>query len=67
MNKIIEGGEEFYRKIETLKEVKIDALNWVSYYVDESSGEKWAKEYPHSEYHGGGAPQLRSIEKFPWE
>ena len=29
--------------------------------------EKWFEEYPDSEFHGGGLPQLRLIKKFPWE
>ena len=32
-----------------------------------TGSEKWILEYPNSEYHGGGAPQLRLIQKFPWE
>jgi hypothetical protein len=67
MSKSIDDLNELYKKLENLKEIKIDAVNWVTYYVDESNGEKWVKEYPHSEYHGGGAPRLRSVDKFPWE
>jgi hypothetical protein len=67
MDKIIDNLHELYAKLETLKEVKVDPVNWVAYYLDETTNEKWLKEYPHSEYHGGGVPQLRLIEKFPWE
>ena len=60
-------GEELYKKVETLKKVKVDGNNWLIYFLDESNNQKWVQEYPNSEYHGGGAPQLRLIEKFPWE
>lgn len=61
---VIEGSN-YNKKIKTLKEVKKE--NWVVYYIDESNGEKWIREYPNSEYHGGGAPRLRLIDIFPWE
>ncbi|HET6990518.1 MAG TPA: Imm27 family immunity protein [Bacteroidia bacterium] len=64
---IIESGPEIELKLKRLKEIKIDATNWVCYYIDELNGEKWIKEYPNSDYHGGGAPILTKIEKFPWE
>lgn len=67
MSKIIDDLTELYKKLETFKEIKVDPINWVAYYIDESTAEKWIKEYPHSEYHGGGAPRLRLIDKFPWE
>jgi hypothetical protein len=47
--------------------VKKDSENWFIYYIDLKTDEKWRKEYPNSTYHGGGAPQLVKIEKFPWE
>ena len=58
---------EIYAKIETLQKVRVDADNYCTYYIDNASGEKWVKEHPESEYHGGGVPQLRLLEKFPWE
>lgn len=67
MSEIIIVGEDFYRKKALLEKVKVDAVNWVVYYIDNSTGEKWVEEYPHSEMHGGGAPQLRRINFFPWE
>lgn len=63
-NHVIQG-EEFYKKKETLKKLKVD--NWVIYYLDETTGEKWIEEYPFSEMQGGGPPQLRLIDKFPWD
>ena len=61
------SGTLLHEKIETLKEVKVDSTNWEVFYLDTSINEKWVKEYPHSEMHGGGAPVLKRIEKFPWE
>jgi hypothetical protein len=58
---------DFYAKRASLKQIQIDGVNWLIYYFDEETGEKWVEEYPHSELHGGGPPQLRKIEKFPWE
>ena len=60
-------GNEMELKIDQLKEIKVDSENWLIYYIGENIQEKWVKEYPNSEYHGGGAPQLRMIDKFPWE
>jgi hypothetical protein len=64
MNKII-TGEEFYRKRTQLK--LVEQVNWENYYLDEVTGEKWIEEFPQSEMHGGGIPQLRLLGKFPWE
>jgi len=67
MEETILKGDAFYRKKESLKEIKNDAVNWKTYYIDPGTNEKWVQEYPHSEYHGGGEPQLRLISEFPWE
>jgi len=66
MENIIKGIELESKEIQ-LKKVKTDSINWLVYYLDETTNEKWVKEYTHSEYHGGGFPQLRLIHKFPWE
>jgi Immunity protein 27 len=58
-------GESFDKKRAELKLIK--QLNWENYYLDEKTHEKWIEEYPHSQLQGGGDPQLRKIEKFPWE
>jgi hypothetical protein len=62
---VILTGEEFYEKQKRLTLVK--QLNWENYYIDERTGEKWLQEYPNSRLHGGGPPQLRLVEKFPWD
>lgn len=67
MSNIINDIDEIERKLSTFTEVRVDPTNWNIYYIEESTGEKWQKEYPNSEHHGGGAPQLRKIDKFPWE
>lgn len=67
MADIIKDAIEMELKIKELKKVKIDGENWVTYYIDEKTSEKWIKEYPNSSYHGGGAPTLTKIEKFPWD
>lgn len=64
---IILSGALQDEKINSLKEVKVDSINWKIFYLDPLSGEKWIKEYPNSEMHGGGPSILRRIEKFQWE
>ena len=60
-------GHAMNEKIKSLKQVYIDGANWQVFYIDELNEEKWVKEYPESEYHGGGTPQLKEIDFFPWE
>jgi len=60
-------GEEFYKKKESLKKINVDNTKWIVYYLDETNGEKWIEEYPFSEMHGGGPPQFRRLNCFPWE
>ena len=66
MTNIVLTGVELDLKKKTLKKVTSDDSGWTTYYIDENSG-RWVEEYPNSEFHGGGLPQLRLIEKFPWE
>lgn len=66
-NDVIIKGVDFYVKRDTLKEVKVDKVNWNAYYIDERTNEKWIEEYLYPEMQAGGPPQLRLIEKFPWE
>ncbi|HET9057246.1 MAG TPA: Imm27 family immunity protein [Chitinophagaceae bacterium] len=67
MENIILKGSELNEKKPSLKKVEVDKVNWKVYYLDEKTNEKWVEEYPHSEMHGGGPPQLRLLDKFPWE
>jgi len=60
-------GKEFYSKLKSLKQVSEANENWEIFHIDEVSGEKWIEEVLFPEMHGGGIPQLRLIEKFPWE
>lgn len=64
---IITSGEQMERKVASLKEIKVDIETWEIFYLDEAAGEKWVQEYPYSEMQAGGPPQLRLINKFPWE
>ncbi len=54
-------------KIKSLDLVKVDHLNWLSYYIDPRTKEKWIEDRPQSEYHGGGPPRLRLVDNFGWE
>jgi len=67
MEKIIDDLDEFYKKIKELQQIKIDSDNWVTYYLDNKTNEKWIEERIYSEMQAGGPPQLRLIGKFPWE
>ncbi|MDX2049439.1 MAG: hypothetical protein SFU87_21815 [Chitinophagaceae bacterium] len=67
MEDIIIKGQAFYLKRDSLKEIQTDCINWVTYFVDEKTGEKWIEEYIYPEMQGSGPPQLRLIKKFPWE
>jgi len=60
-------GQELLDKKENLKKIKVDNINWLVFYIDELSNEKWVEEYPYSEMQGGGPSQLRLISEFPWE
>ncbi len=66
MTELILTGEDFHQKKKSLKKIRADSSRWTVFYQDENFG-KWVEEYPNSEYHGGGQPQLRLLEKFPWE
>lgn len=64
---IIKSGLALEEKLEVLKKIKVDVETWETYYFDESTGEKWISEFPYAELQAGGPPQLRLLEKFPWE
>jgi len=69
MSKIshIMEGSSLNEKVKNLKKIKVDGKKWLVYYLDSETNEKWVKDYPESDYHGGGAPRLSLIDKFPWE
>jgi hypothetical protein len=66
MTNTILKGEELSSKKKFLLKIGTDETGWLVYFVDRDSN-RWVEEYPNSEYHGGANPQLRLIEKFPWE
>ena len=61
MKKLITDLERMYAKEKELTKVRVDNVNWMTYYLDEGSGAKWVKEYPNSEYHGGGVCPIDNI------
>jgi len=65
--KQIDEGIEYYRIIEKLVEIKSEEDGWVTYFLDEKTNEKWIREYPNSDLHGGGSATLTQLEFFPWE
>lgn len=64
---IILYGVALENQLAILKEIKVDVNNWVTYYLDEKSGQRWIREHKYPEMHAGGPAQLRLIEMFPWE
>jgi hypothetical protein len=57
VNKIvIDNIEEVYKKEKSLKEIKIDPVNWITYFIDEQNGEKWIEERLYPEMQAGGPP-----------
>ena len=66
MRDVFLKDKELIAKEEILKKIANDKTNWYTYFIDRDSN-RWIKEYQNSENHGGGNPQLRLIEKFPWE
>jgi Immunity protein 27 len=62
-----EEGEEYYKLLKKLKEIKSADGGWITYFINTETNEKWVREYPHGDYHGGGSAILRRLEHFPWE
>lgn len=59
-------GDEACERIEylvshVLKEVGRDVTGWDILYCDPHDNRYWELIYPHSNMHGGGPPQLRSL------
>ena len=44
-----------------LQEIGRDSSGWNTLYRDPSDGRCWELSYPQSELHGGGPPELRSL------
>ena len=64
---IIKSGLALEEKLQNLKKIRVDDENWETYYLNESTDEKWVIEFPYAYLQEGGPPQLRLLEKFPWE
>ena len=67
MQYIIQDSMQMQLIEKDLSQVRVDSENWLIYFINKETAEKWIKEYLNSGYHGGGTAQLRKIEKFPWE
>lgn len=57
----LKGVEAQHYAKKHLQQVRIDSINWETEYVCLDTGKHWLEDYPHSEYHGGGPPRLRSL------
>jgi len=64
---VVSNPELVFEKIKGMKEVKADPANWKMYYLDEQTGEKWIEERLYGDTNTGKPPQLRLLDKFPWE
>lgn len=47
---------------EHLEKGEVDNRQWSVMYRCPQTGRLWLLDYPHSEYHGGGAPRLRQLD-----
>lgn len=57
----LEGNEALDYIDSHLVKIKVDGKNWEITYKCPFTAIKWLKDYPHSEYHGGGSPRLRKL------
>ena len=44
-----------------LQKVSVDGEKWEITYICPITNIQWIKDYPHSEYHGGGPPRLQKL------
>jgi hypothetical protein len=49
---------EVSRLIATLREDGVSPDGWVTFFVEESTGQRWRRTFLSSEFHGGGMPVL---------
>ena len=47
---------------EHLEKGEVDDQQWSVVYRCPQTGRVWLLDYPHSDYHGGGAPRLRQLD-----
>jgi hypothetical protein len=57
----LEGAEAKEYSVKHLQKIKSNKETWEVEYVCPVTGKNWLLDYPHSEYHGGGPPRLRSL------
>ncbi len=65
-NKEYYYGKDANEKAESLKKVKDDSKNWLIYYIDENTNDKYVKVFLESHLQGGGPPRLIKISDFPF-
>ena len=56
------GAEAKIYANEHLHVVSVDKVTWITIYVCPETGINWREEYPRSEMHGGGPPELIRID-----
>ena len=61
-------GDESCQRIHTLtksylEKLATDESGWETLYRDPGDGRLWEHTYPHSEWHGGGPPSLRVVDR----
>lgn len=57
----LEGNEALDYINSHLLQIKSDGKNWQITFECPFTGIQWLKDYPNSEYHGGGSPRLRKL------
>jgi hypothetical protein len=57
----LEGNDALDYAENHLEIISIDKDNWQTLYECPVTGIQWLKDYPDSEYHGGGSPRLRKM------
>ena len=68
MKEVVLEGEAIERKVEELKVVKVDPEYYRTFYYDELTKEKWVYEHILTQTQLPEVPpQLRLLDKFPWE
>jgi hypothetical protein len=61
----LEGNEALEFIGDHLQTIFVDSEIWQSLYECPITHIYWLKDYPDSEYHGGGSPRLRKISAGP--
>lgn len=57
----LEGNDALDYIESHLIKIKVDGKKWEITFKCPLTDIMWLKDYPHSEYHGGGSPRLRKL------